>query len=56
MTASEKLLLFALEAARPDQIDAVVAIAGNKGEPLAELVTRSLVEKASLDRSVRGAA
>jgi len=45
MTGSERLLLFALEAARPDQVEALLAIAGNKGEPLAELVAGSLAEK-----------
>jgi hypothetical protein len=47
MTASEKLLLFALEAARADQVEALLAIAGNKGVPLSELVTQSLAEKLS---------
>jgi len=45
MSDSEKLLLFALEACRPDQIDALLAIAKGKGVPLSELVTRSLAEK-----------
>ena len=44
MTDSEKLLLFALEAALPHQVEALLSIAGNKGVPLAELVTRGLVE------------
>jgi len=45
MFAFEKRLLFALEAARPDQIEALLAIAGNRGEPLADLVAGSLAEK-----------
>jgi hypothetical protein len=45
MTDSEKLLLFALEAARPDQVEALLAIGNNKGLPLAELVARGLAEK-----------
>jgi hypothetical protein len=45
MTSSEKLLLFALEAARPDQVEALLALADNKGRPLAELVARGLAEK-----------
>jgi hypothetical protein len=45
MTASEKLLLFALEAALPHQVDALLAIADNKGLPLSELVTQRLAEK-----------
>ena len=44
MTDSEKLLLFALEAALPHQVEALLSIAGNKGVPLAELVTRGLAE------------
>jgi len=44
MISSEKLPLFALEAARPDQVEALLSIAGNKGVPLAELVTRGLAE------------
>jgi hypothetical protein len=42
MSTSEKLLLFALEAATAAQVDALLAmlaIASNKGEPLSELVT-----------------
>jgi hypothetical protein len=42
MTASEKLLLFALEAARPEQVDALLALALAKGVPLAELVDEAL--------------
>ena len=45
MSNPEKLLLFALEACRPDQIDALLAIARGKGLPLSELVIRSLAEK-----------
>src|SRR5262249_32218583 len=44
MTDSEKLLLFALEAALPHQVEALLSIAGNKGVPLAELVTTGLAE------------
>ena len=44
MTDSEKLLLFALEAALPHQVEALLSIPGNKGVPLAELVTRGLAE------------
>ena len=45
MSDSEKLLLFALESCRPDQIDALLAIAKGKGVPLSELVTKALAEK-----------
>jgi hypothetical protein len=45
MTDSEKLLLFALEAARTDQLDALLALSEAKGEPLAALITSSLAEK-----------
>jgi hypothetical protein len=45
MTSSEKLLLFALESARPDQVEALLSIANNKGLPLAELIARGLAEK-----------
>jgi hypothetical protein len=41
MTSSEKLLLFALESACPDQVEALAI----KGVPLSELVTQSLAEK-----------
>ena len=45
MSNPEKLLLFALESCRPDQIDALLAIAKGKGVPLSELVTKALAEK-----------
>jgi hypothetical protein len=38
MTDSDKLLLFALEAALPEQVDALLALAEAKGVPLAELI------------------
>ena len=38
MTDAEKLLLFALEAARADQLDALLALSEAKGVPLAELI------------------
>lgn len=41
-TNSLKLLLFALEAARPDQIDQLLALAEAKGVPLAELIDGAL--------------
>ena len=45
MTSSEKLLLFALECARPHQVEALLAIANSKGLPLSEFVARSLAER-----------
>jgi hypothetical protein len=42
MTDSDRLLLFALESGRPDQIDALLAIARLKGVSLAELVEQAV--------------
>ena len=42
MTSAEKLLLFALEAARSDQIDALIALSLAKGVPLAEIVEEAV--------------
>jgi hypothetical protein len=42
MTDSDKLLLLALESARPDQIDKLLAIACNKGVPLAEVIDEAI--------------
>jgi len=48
VTASkDRLLLFALEAARADQIDALLAIAGKEGVPLSELVQKWSVPESS---------
>jgi hypothetical protein len=42
MTDAEKLLLFALEAARADQLDALLALSEAKGVPLAELIDEAV--------------
>jgi hypothetical protein len=38
VTNADKLFLFAMEACRPDQIEALLAISRRKGRPLAEIV------------------
>ena len=38
MTNTDKILLFVLESARPDQIEALLEISRKKGRPLAEMV------------------
>jgi hypothetical protein len=38
MTNTDKLFLFAMEACRPDQVEALLAISQKKGRPLAELI------------------
>jgi hypothetical protein len=42
MTDSDRLLLFALESARPDQIDELLAIARDRGVPLAEVIDEAI--------------
>jgi hypothetical protein len=42
MTDSDRLLLFVFESCRPNQIDKLLAIARDKGVPLAEIVEEAV--------------
>jgi hypothetical protein len=42
MTDSDRLLLFALESARADQIDELLAIARDRGVPLADVINEAI--------------
>jgi hypothetical protein len=42
MTDSDRLLLFVLESCRPAQIDELLAIARDRGVPLAEIVEEAV--------------
>jgi hypothetical protein len=42
VTATDKLLLFVFEAARPDQVDTLLEISRTKGRPLSMMVVEAM--------------